>query len=230
MEAEYGFQTKQQLNDCILRFAWSEYPLPPVHRSCRDGDTLSLTYLTVQGDRLEVFRSINGKDHFLLWTPAHWAAYFGQVSLGIKPKNKTESVYKCNAEGRSMPESSSYVFFFCLPSQNASKPAFCLFLPSGCGSKFKTFVGVYYKTSQPFHGEIDCYVSHRLRGQQMNWRQNTRLNLFSIWLTLERGRKMRYWTEGPDLNMRVEERDINLLKFRYFTFRVIAWTPVEFPV
>jgi len=79
MGAECGFQTKQQLNDCILRFAWSEYPLPPVHRACRDGDTLSLTYLTVQGDRLEVFRSINEKDHFLLWTPAHWAAYFGKL-------------------------------------------------------------------------------------------------------------------------------------------------------
>lgn len=89
MGAECGFQTKQQLNDCILRFAWSEYPLPPVHRACRDGDTLSLTYLTVQGDRLEVFRSINEKDHFLLWTPAHWAAYFGKVSFSIYLKNKS---------------------------------------------------------------------------------------------------------------------------------------------
>ncbi|XP_015761067.1 PREDICTED: ankyrin repeat domain-containing protein 10-like [Acropora digitifera] len=88
MGAECGFQTKQQLNDCILRFAWSEYPLPPVHRACRDGDTLSLTYLTVQGDRLEVFRSINEKDHFLLWTPAHWAAYFGKDSLGETPVHK----------------------------------------------------------------------------------------------------------------------------------------------
>lgn len=79
MGAECGFQTKQQLNDCILRFAWSEHPLPPVHRACRDGDLLSLTYLTIQGDRLEVFRCINEKDHFLMWTPAHWAAYFGRV-------------------------------------------------------------------------------------------------------------------------------------------------------
>lgn len=81
MGAECGFQTKQQLNDCILRCPWSEYPLTPVHRACRDGDMLSLTYLTVQGDRLAVFRSINDQDQFLMWTPAHWAAYFGKVSL-----------------------------------------------------------------------------------------------------------------------------------------------------
>lgn len=79
MGAECGFQTKQQLNECILRCPWSEYPLPPVHRACRDGDLLSLIYLTVQGDRLAVFRSINAQDQFLMWTPAHWAAYFGKV-------------------------------------------------------------------------------------------------------------------------------------------------------
>ena len=81
MGAESGFQTKQQLNDCIMRFAWSEHPLHPIHRACRDGDTLSLAYLTIQGDKLEVFRCINEKDHFLMWTPAHWAAYFGKVRL-----------------------------------------------------------------------------------------------------------------------------------------------------
>lgn len=81
MGAECGFQTKQQLNECLLRYPWSEHPLPPVHRACRDGNLLSLTYLTIQGDRLEVFRSINEQDQFLMWTPAHWAAYFGKVSL-----------------------------------------------------------------------------------------------------------------------------------------------------
>ncbi|CAH3167092.1 unnamed protein product, partial [Porites evermanni] len=40
---------------------------------------LSLTYLTVQGDRLAVFRSLNEQDHYLKWTPAHWAAFFGKV-------------------------------------------------------------------------------------------------------------------------------------------------------
>ncbi|CAH3039439.1 unnamed protein product [Porites lobata] len=79
MGSECGFQTKQQLNECILRCAWSEHPLPPVPRACRDGDMLSLTYLTVQGDRLAVFRSLNEQDHYLKWTPAHWAAYFGKV-------------------------------------------------------------------------------------------------------------------------------------------------------
>lgn len=79
MGAECGFQTKQQLNECLLRYPWSEHPLPPVHRACRDGNFLSLTYLTIQGDRLEVFRSINEQDQFLMWTPAHWAAYFGKV-------------------------------------------------------------------------------------------------------------------------------------------------------
>ena len=81
MGAECGFQTKQQLNECIIRCPWSEFPLPPVHRACRDGDFLSLTYLTVQGDKLAVFRSINAQDQFLMWTPAHWAAYFGKVSI-----------------------------------------------------------------------------------------------------------------------------------------------------
>jgi len=81
MGAECGFQTKQQLNECILRCPWSEFPLPPVHRACRDGDLLSLTYLTVQGDKLAVFRSINAQDQFLMWTPAHWAAYFGKVGI-----------------------------------------------------------------------------------------------------------------------------------------------------
>ena len=84
MGAECGFQTKQQLNECILRCPWSEYPLPPVHRACRDGDILSLTYLTIQGDRLAVFHSINAQDQFLMWTPIHWAAYFGKVSFKIK--------------------------------------------------------------------------------------------------------------------------------------------------
>ncbi|XP_020610107.1 ankyrin repeat domain-containing protein 10-like isoform X2 [Orbicella faveolata] len=79
MGAECGFQTKQQLNECILRCPWSEFPLPLVHRACRDGDLLSLTYLTVQGDKLAVFRSINAQDQFLMWTPAHWAAYFGKI-------------------------------------------------------------------------------------------------------------------------------------------------------
>ena len=83
MGSECGFQTQQQLNECILRCAWSEHPLPPVHRACRDGDMLSLTYLTVQGDRLAVFRSLNEQDHYLKWTPAHWAAYFGKVSLDV---------------------------------------------------------------------------------------------------------------------------------------------------
>lgn len=86
MGAECGFQTKQQLNECILRCPWSEYPLPPVHRACRDGDTLSLTYLTIQGDKLAVSRSINDQDQFLMWTPAHWAAYFGKVSSVWKKK------------------------------------------------------------------------------------------------------------------------------------------------
>jgi len=81
MGAECGFQTKQQLNECILRCPFTEFPLPPVHRACRDGDFLSLTYLTVQGDRRAVFRSINAQDQFLMWTPAHWAAYFGKVSM-----------------------------------------------------------------------------------------------------------------------------------------------------
>lgn len=79
MGAECGFQTKQQLNECILRCPFAEFPLPPVHRACRDGDFLSLTYLTVQGDRRAVFRSIDAQDQFLMWTPAHWAAYFGKV-------------------------------------------------------------------------------------------------------------------------------------------------------
>ena len=79
MGAEYGFETKQQLNECILHFPWSEYPLPPLHRASRDGDILSLTYLTVQGDKLDVLRSINEPDQFLMWTPVHWAAYFGKV-------------------------------------------------------------------------------------------------------------------------------------------------------
>ncbi|PFX34298.1 Ankyrin repeat domain-containing protein 10 [Stylophora pistillata] len=79
MGAECGFQTKQQLNECILRCPWSEYPLPPVHRACRDGDILSLTYLTIQGDRLAVVSAINARDQFLMWTPIHWAAYFGKV-------------------------------------------------------------------------------------------------------------------------------------------------------
>jgi len=81
MGAECGFQTKQQLNECTLRCPWSEFPLPLVHRACRDGDPLSLTYLTVQGDKLAVFRSINAQDQFLMWTPAHWAAYFGKVRI-----------------------------------------------------------------------------------------------------------------------------------------------------
>ena len=92
MGAECGFQTKQQLNECILRFPWSEYPLPPVHRACRDGDMLSLTYLTVQGDRLAVFRSINDQDQFLMWTPAHWAAYFGKVSVLLDKRNDENSL------------------------------------------------------------------------------------------------------------------------------------------
>ena len=83
-EADYGFQIKQQLNWCTLRCPRSEYQLPPVHRACRDGDILSLTYSTMQGDKLAVFRSINARDQFLMWTPIHWAGYFGKMSFKIK--------------------------------------------------------------------------------------------------------------------------------------------------
>ncbi|XP_031559217.1 ankyrin repeat domain-containing protein 10-like [Actinia tenebrosa] len=79
MGSENCFMTKEHLNERILRSPWSEYPLPPLHRACRDGDVQSLLYLVIQGDRLEVFRCVNEKDQFLMWTPAHWAAYFGHL-------------------------------------------------------------------------------------------------------------------------------------------------------
>ena len=114
MGAEYGFQTKQQLNECILRCPWSEHPLPPVYRACRDGDVLSLTYLTIQGDRLAVFRSINAHDPFLMWTPVHWAAYFGKVSLKIK-RNFSTGVYCFSATDRliRIRSKSQFVSFSC---------------------------------------------------------------------------------------------------------------------
>ena len=96
--------TKNHLNAHILRSPWSEYPLPPLHRACRDGDMQSLIYLVTQGDRLEVFRSINEQDRFLLWTPAHWASYFGKVCVGsyryltvwliYKPKQMTDLAWR----------------------------------------------------------------------------------------------------------------------------------------
>ncbi|KXJ25879.1 ankyrin repeat domain-containing protein 10 [Exaiptasia diaphana] len=79
MGSEACFPTKEQLDEQILRSPWAEYPLPPLHKACRDGDVQSLLYLVIQGDRLEVFRSVNEQDQFLMWTPAHWAAYFGQL-------------------------------------------------------------------------------------------------------------------------------------------------------
>ncbi|EDO35357.1 predicted protein, partial [Nematostella vectensis] len=70
----------------------------PLHRACRDGDIQSLTYLVIQGDRLGVFRAINEPDQFLMWTPGHWAAYFGKLPC---LKRLQQSGYSLDvAEGR----------------------------------------------------------------------------------------------------------------------------------
>lgn len=87
MGSEACFPTKEQLDEQILRSPWAEYPLPPLHKACRDGDVQSLLYLVIQGDRLAVFRSVNEQDQFLMWTPAHWAAYFGQVRITFAIKD-----------------------------------------------------------------------------------------------------------------------------------------------
>lgn len=86
MGSEGCFPTNEDLDQQILRSPWADYPLPPLHKACRDGDVQSLLYLVIQGDRLGVFRSVNEQDQFLMWTPAHWAAYFGQVGNKISLK------------------------------------------------------------------------------------------------------------------------------------------------
>lgn len=47
----------------------------PIHRCCRDGDIENLSLLIVTGQQ-----SLLVEDEFYGWTPAHWAAYFGQVN------------------------------------------------------------------------------------------------------------------------------------------------------
>lgn len=53
----------------------------PVHRACRDGDLNSLVHLLSaapsQTDILAV------QDPFRGWTPALWAAFFGQVNIFV---------------------------------------------------------------------------------------------------------------------------------------------------
>lgn len=73
--------TKGHFNEHMFRLSWSEYQLPPMHRACKDGDLQSLIYLVTQGDRIAVFHNINEQDRYLLWTPAHWASYFGKVFI-----------------------------------------------------------------------------------------------------------------------------------------------------
>lgn len=49
----------------------------PLHRSCRDGDVDSLSFLLGRDGGQH---GIYVEDIFYGWTPAHWAAYFGKVS------------------------------------------------------------------------------------------------------------------------------------------------------
>lgn len=62
---ESGFSSEEVLN---IRF--------PLHRACRDGDVGALCSLLQRGsDQLSV------EDSFYGWTPLHWAAHFGKVTL-----------------------------------------------------------------------------------------------------------------------------------------------------
>lgn len=62
---ESGFSSEEVLN---IRF--------PLHRACRDGDVGALcSLLQCSTDQLSV------EDSFYGWTPLHWAAHFGKVTL-----------------------------------------------------------------------------------------------------------------------------------------------------
>ena len=51
----------------------------PIHKACRDGDVVYLSRLVAESapDHLVIEDQFNG------WTPMHWAAYFGKVSLCV---------------------------------------------------------------------------------------------------------------------------------------------------
>lgn len=49
----------------------------PMHRACRDGDINSLNHLLTTAENHHL---LSVQDPFLGWTPAHWAAFFGQVT------------------------------------------------------------------------------------------------------------------------------------------------------
>ena len=117
-----------------------------------------------------------------------------------------------NATRKVVPESLSYIFF-CLWRHNALKLAFCFSSSKRLWFKIEKVCWRVWQNLPAFSWKDRLFVCYLSRGQQMNSRQNTRLNIFSMWLTLEGGRKMRYWTEGPDFNMRVEERNIDVSLF-----------------
>ena len=50
----------------------------PLHRACRDGDVEELSRLLIVAQN-----GIYEEDSFYGWTPAHWAAYFGKVSVDL---------------------------------------------------------------------------------------------------------------------------------------------------
>lgn len=50
----------------------------PVHRACRDGDVGALVLLLQQ---LSNHIHLTAEDSFYGWTPIHWAAHYGQVSM-----------------------------------------------------------------------------------------------------------------------------------------------------
>ena len=50
----------------------------PLHRACRDGDVERLSLLLIEAQH-----GIYVEDSFYGWTPAHWAAYFGKVSVRV---------------------------------------------------------------------------------------------------------------------------------------------------
>lgn len=64
-----GYDNWNRESEDILRNRY------PVHRACRDGDIDVLSLLIVSGQQ-----NLVQEDQFYGWSPAHWAAYFGQVS------------------------------------------------------------------------------------------------------------------------------------------------------
>lgn len=66
---ENGFGNWSRASEDVLRHRY------PVHRACRDGDIDALSLLIVSGQQ-----NLVQEDEFYGWSPAHWAAYFGQVN------------------------------------------------------------------------------------------------------------------------------------------------------